>query len=336
MPLFDSYRFSNIYIKNEYYEVNIKDHNDYTIANQFLTEYSDKESTFISYRRELEKLINWAWNIKKVTLIQLCKNDLIEYLDFLKQPPISWIGNSKQRRYITIDNLRLPNTHWRPFVYPKNHPNQYMIKNSSLIESIMILSTFFKFLLNSKYIQSNPVIFLRQELSYKLKSPQLSQVKLSSKQKQLILYFSVELANQNSSKYERTNFILHLIILLGLKPKEIISTKNFTPQMGNFYIKNKKWYLKTSLDRHLEITDVMLQALKRWRKYLSMSPLPAKDDKFPLIPREKGNGGISTQTHLRRLIKPVIDNIILKSQANNGTNINCDLLLNTSFKSIFR
>jgi len=41
---------------------------DFNAARIFLNEYNDNQATFNSYRREVERLLQWAWLIKKKSI----------------------------------------------------------------------------------------------------------------------------------------------------------------------------------------------------------------------------------------------------------------------------
>jgi hypothetical protein len=54
----------------------------------------------------------------------------------------------------------------------------------------------------------------------------------------------------------------------------------------------------------------MLDALKRWRRYLNLSPLPSSADDSALLPKIKGNGPISSTTYIRKLVQTCFDQAI--------------------------
>src|SRR5262245_37700797 len=65
---------------------------DYKQACQFLHAYRGSMETFKSYRREIERLLQWAWFIQNKTLKDLRRNDLEHFLEFCQAPPKEWIG----------------------------------------------------------------------------------------------------------------------------------------------------------------------------------------------------------------------------------------------------
>src|SRR3990167_11269823 len=92
---------------------------DLMVALDFLKQY-DNNATFESYRREVERLIHWAWLIEKKSLLDLKRQDIENYIQFCLDPPKSWIGLKHAYRFISRNGVRTPNPKWRPFVATVN------------------------------------------------------------------------------------------------------------------------------------------------------------------------------------------------------------------------
>src|SRR5579883_806206 len=90
--------------------------NDLSSALDFLTQYNSNKATFEAYRREIERLLQWAWLIRKKSILELNRHDIEEYIQFCLSPPQSWIGTIRVPRFIQRGNMRLANPKWRPFV----------------------------------------------------------------------------------------------------------------------------------------------------------------------------------------------------------------------------
>src|SRR3990167_9854717 len=89
---------------------------DFELTRNFLREYDGNEATYNSYRREVERLLQWAWLIQRKSILNLSRIDLEDYLNFCKSPPLHWIATAKVPRFIEQDGLRVQNAAWRPFV----------------------------------------------------------------------------------------------------------------------------------------------------------------------------------------------------------------------------
>ena len=62
--------------------LNITD--EYNLCKQFLLAYKGSEDTFKSYRREVERLCQWSWLIRKSNIRDLDRSALAEYFDFVQ------------------------------------------------------------------------------------------------------------------------------------------------------------------------------------------------------------------------------------------------------------
>src|SRR3982751_4126832 len=64
---------------------------DYKRSLDFLYAYRGSAETFKSYRREIERLLQWTWFIRTKSLKDLRRIDMETFLEFCKSPPKDWI-----------------------------------------------------------------------------------------------------------------------------------------------------------------------------------------------------------------------------------------------------
>ncbi len=89
---------------------------DFLQALNFLKSYKGSLGTFVSYRRDVERLLHWCTLIANKSLKELKRQDIEEFIHFCQKPPKSWIGVHKVPRFIDENGFRIPNPKWRPFV----------------------------------------------------------------------------------------------------------------------------------------------------------------------------------------------------------------------------
>ena len=82
-----------------------------------------------------------------------------------------------------------------------------------------------------------------------------------------------------------------------LRISELAANLRWMPMMNNFFRDgNSNWWFMTigkgNKQRQVAVSEAMLDALKRWRRYLDLSPLPSPADNSPLLPRTRGKGHI--------------------------------------------
>ena len=304
---------------------------DYSYAFAFLKAYKGSRGTFNAYRREIERLLQWTWNITKKSLKKLTREDMEEYISFCKNPPKTWIGVSKVPRFLEKDGIRLPNTEWRPFVvtiskseYRKG--NKPKIKNYELLDDTIkdmfsILSSFFNYLLQGEYVTTNPISLMRQKSKFIRKQQGSIKIRrLSELQWEYIMSTALQMAENDPNTHERTLFIISALYAMYLRISELAANERWIPLMNSFHRDHDgNWWFTTvgkgNKERKIAVSNAMLKALKRWRKHLSLSPLPSISDKTPLLPKIKGKGAISSVNYIRRIVQSCFDSAI--EQLNN-------------------
>lgn len=300
---------------------------EFDLCVQFLKSYANSKDTYTSYRREVERLLHWAWLICKKNLREITRNDIRDYLHFVSTPPKSWITTKIMTRYfLDPDGLRKPNTEWRPFVakvskVARRHgkePNksEYQLSNKSIEAIFAVLSSMFTFLQQEEYTEVNPIALIRQKKGY-IQRQQTRKVtrKLSRLQWTYVINTAEEMAQENP-QHERTLFLMSAFYLLGLRISELAYAPGRMATMGNFAPDKRGlwWYTtvgKGNKVRDVAVPDELLSALKRYRESLNLSPLPHREEPTPLFPKLKGRLGLSAR-QIRSIVQSVFDRAIEK------------------------
>jgi integrase len=321
LPLFDALAYVS---KNaEYVHLPCpKQQTDFTHVLRFLKSYGGSEGTFNSYRREAERLLHFSWLILNKTLSELRREDIEAFLYFCQQPPKHWIAKHKTPRYIEKNGERIPNSDWRPFVQQIDKVSrkngikpviQHKLSQGSIAEMLAILSTLFNFLIAEEYVYLNPVALIRQKSKFVQRSQQQAPIRrLSMLQWETLMMVVDKLAVKNPLKHERTYFILSLLFGMYLRISELVQNHRHTPTMGDFYKDmHGNWWFQTvgkgNKKRQIAVSDTMLMALKRYRCYLGLTPLPYPGDTHFLLPKIKGSGALTDTAPIRRLIQTCFD-----------------------------
>lgn len=325
LPLFDSIQ----HLHKNLEQVTLPDplyQEDFYHALNFLKSYRGSLGTFNSYRREVERLLQWCWHVKKVMLPQLRRDDIEAYLHFCQNPPKSWIALKKVPRYVEKEGKRQANEAWRPFVVTLSKSarkkglspavDQFKLSQGAVQEIFAILSTFFNFLIAEEYLISNPVALIRQKSKFIRKRQQNAPVRrLSNQQWQTVLEIAEELALENPDKHERTRFMLSLLFGMYLRISELAASDRWMPSMNDFAKdSNGHWWFtcvgKGNKERQIAVSDSMLESLMRWRSFLGLTALPSPADNSPLIPKIRGTGPMSDTAPLRRLVQLCFDKAV--------------------------
>lgn len=299
---------------------------DYKHTYQFLHAYRGSDETYKSYRKEIERLLQWTWFVKKKTLQHLRRDDLEAFLEFCQAPPNDWIGIKHVPRFLTKDGERIVNLEWRPFIATiskKAHrdgqsPNskKYTLSQSALQAIFSILSSFYHYLEQEEYAPGNPVAQIRQKSKFLRKKHSKKSIRrLSELQWAYIIETAEIMAKENPDSHERTLFIMNALFAMYLRISELAASSRWVPQMGHFYRDmDNNWWFKTvgkgNKERDVSVSNAMLEALKRYRHHLKLSSLPSPGETTPLITKVRGKGPLEGTRHIRKIVQYCFDKTI--------------------------
>ena len=293
---------------------------DFLHAHDFLYAYRGSDATFNAYRREVERLLQWSWHIKKCSIKTLTRRDIEDFIEFCQHPPASWVGKHNTSRFIDVAGKRSNNPDWRPFVIAVgkspssalNKNNCYQLSQKALQAIFSVLSSFYNFLLQEDYVDTNPIAQIRQKSKFLRKTQSTSVVRrLSELQWSYVLTAAEALANKDP-QYERTLFIMNALFAMYLRVSELVASKRWQPQMQHFYQDNDgSWWFETvgkgNKHRTIAVSDAMLKALRRYRLSLGLSALPAPGDNTPLVAKIRGPGPVTSTRYIRMLVQQCFD-----------------------------
>lgn len=331
-PLFDTSAFiKKQTLPPSYSTPYVRD--DFIQAKTFLLSYKHVETTFNAYRREVERLLHWSWQIAGKSIQSLKRADIESYIEFCQSPPTEWIGLKKVPRFIQKADRRDPNPDWRPFVATVSKiefregkspdRNQYSFSQKALREIFTICSSFYNFMIQEEYAETNPVLQVKQKSRYFRKTQGKPKIRrLSELQWQYVIETADMMAQENPEHHERTLFMLSALYSMYLRISELAASDRWTPQMGDFYADaDGLWWFVTvgkgNKERHIAVSDTMIKALRRYRSYLGLSPLPPLGDKNPLFSKVASNQPITSISYIRKIVQRCFDRTIERLKSDN-------------------
>lgn len=304
--------------------------NDYRYSAEFLYSYRGQPDTYASYRREVERLLQWSWYIEQKSLPELRRVDIEAYLAFCQSPPEDWIGYKTVARYRQQHGERQPNPDWRPFVIKVSKaefkqgidPQQrdFQLSQKALQAIFSILSSFFNFLIQEEYCEYNPVALIRQKSRYLRKQQGKGVIRrLSELQWSYVIETAALMAQQSPAEHERTLFIMQCLYGMYLRISELAASERWTPQMGDFKVDmDNNWWFSTvgkgNKLRDISVSDAMLNALKRYRESRNLSPLPSPGEQTVLLTKNRGKGPINSTRQIRNIVQNCFDHAIKRMQ----------------------
>lgn len=283
---------------------------DYQYASEFLYSYRGSPDTFSTYRRELEHFLQWCWLLAKKDSASIQREDIEAFVEFTRQPPGNWIGEKNVARFLNRNGERQANPDWRPYVCAEG---VYTCSQSALQSLFSVLSSYFNFLIQEKYVSANPVAQIRQKSKFIRKHQSKGQVRrLSPLQWAVVIETAEELAADEPLMHERTLFIMNALFAMYLRISELVETSRWIPQMGHFQRdpEGNWWFLtvgKGNKEREVSVSNNMLDALRRYRVSRGMTPLPQPGESTPLVHKTRGSGGISSTRQIRGIVQKCFD-----------------------------
>ena len=284
----------------------------------FLVSYNGSKATFNSYRREVERLLQWTWMVRDSTLVDLRRQDLEDYIHFCQSPPKAWVGRKQVARFKNSQGERVPNPDWRPFV--ANETGYFSLSQKSLQALFAVLSTYFNYLLQEDYLRINPVALIRQKSKFLQRNAYQEPVRRISNLQWDYVLESVEKLAEEEPQHERSLFVMRILFGLYLRISELVADERSTPVMGDFHTdQDGNWWLrvvgKGNKARLVTVSDDMIAALRRYRIHLGLSPLPYVGEQSPLVSKLKGRGPVTSTRQIRYLVQSCFDAAYERMQA---------------------
>ncbi|PCH61093.1 MAG: integrase [Gammaproteobacteria bacterium] len=305
---------------------------DFAITRAFLLAYRGSPDTYHSYRREVDRFLQWVYLIAQMPLRQLDREDLENYIRFCQKPPNKWIATKMVSRFLIKDGVKQVNIEWRPFVAKvskeahndgkKPTAKRFRLSDQGVAAILRILSTYFSFLELEGYVESNPVKKIRQKSQFIRKKPTQELIRRLSELQWDYVIETADFMAADDALHERTLFIMSALYGMYLRISELVDTPRWSPMMKHFFQDmDANWWFRTvgkgNKERDITVSSDMLKALKRYRKSQGLSALPSPGDSLPLIPKQKGNGGIGSTRQLRVIVQSCFDTAVLRLRTDN-------------------
>jgi len=296
---------------------------DYQLIKRFLLSYDGSTATFNAYRRDLERLCHWSWLIQKSDIVNLNREQIEHYIRFTQNPPKAWIGLKNVSRFKSRNGERIANPEWRPFVSGVSKKefaagtvpdlNQYAPSHAATKATFTALSSFYDYLVTETVIKTNPVKTIRQKSKFIRKEQHAAPVRrLSNLQWDYLIETADLLAADDPDEHERTLFVITALFGMYLRISELVTDERSAPVMSDFRkdLDGNWWFHVTgkgNKDRTVTVSQDMLKALKRYRRFRSLTALPDSGEMTPLLPKHKGSGPITSTRHVRLIVQQCFD-----------------------------
>ena len=272
--------------------------NDIDAVKAWLARFADTQTTFTSYRKEVERLLLWSVIEAGKPMSSLTHEDLLVYQRFLAdpQPAERWVMKAG-RKWSRFE------PDWRPFAGP--------LAPTSQRQSIIILNTLFSWLVNAGYLAGNPLSLSRQrQRKAKPRITRFLDDELWQEVKATIEAMPRD-TNRASEHFFRVRWLFSLLYICGLRISEV--TEN---TMGGFFCRRDKggeerWWLeitgKGDKTRIVPATNELMVELTRYRRESGLAPYPLPGETTPLLLPIGGKQRALTRSAVHLIVKQVFE-----------------------------
>ncbi|MFO6422486.1 tyrosine-type recombinase/integrase [Motilimonas sp. KMU-193] len=268
----------------------------YSLAIEYLAENRFNANNFKSIRGELNTLFNWLWFVQRVSLAEVDRILLRKFVDFCNDPPLELIAPTSYPYFVNDKQTgeQQINPKWRPFVL--RGEAGYIRKEATLKAQLSLLSGFFLFLADVEYMDKNPAAVLLRRLNVnntRVAESEETDKGLSELQWQWVERMVAQLASQDPDKHMRTKLLFTMLYYLYPRVSEIAARPGFTPLMSHFKKhRSGVWVFhiaksKGGKSRQVPCPPAVLDALKQYRAFLNLPPLPLPNEQTPLFVRHQ-------------------------------------------------
>lgn len=264
--------------------------NDMEAIQVWLAEFHDSPQTQRNYRKEAERLLLWAVLERNKPLSSLSREDCLLYEAFLTdpQPRERWCGQKAPRF----------SPRWRPFLGPLNPASRKI--------ALLIINSLFSYLVKAGYLAGNPLALARRRGRGVQPMRQVERF-LEHDQWQALLAAVDELprdSERDCQHHARAKYLIALLYLLGPRVSEVAghTMSSFVQIRGRWW-----WHVigKGRKEAQVPVNQDMLQALREYRRFYGLAPLPAPDETTPLVLNLKGTDGIGDNM-IYRIVKDLV------------------------------
>jgi integrase len=342
VPLFETLnRFKNLDL--ETFDVELPDvrdflesHDDatgsiasYEAVRLFLSRYPN-ESTYISQRNNIEKLLSWAICVVRKPLTLLSPNDIEDFFNFCSAPPQSWLSLKPEKRFTRTGGRKylsqatyVINTAWRPFIStslqtdessdssPAVDSKDHIYAPVSVSALALACRTFFLFLATEDLITENPMREINRSARYVRSRENYERQTVFSALEWEYLNRAIDHLTTENHRHERTRFIVMSIYHLHLRSSDFQKFSR-TLKMRDFFCDDagRVWLALDTPSAKRQVISVNSEYLDvhlpRYRRYLGIDSVQLGCDPTPLFASHGGRAGLSVR-YVNAVFHEVLD-----------------------------
>jgi integrase/recombinase XerC len=267
----------------------------------WLAEYHDSPHTFRSYRKEAERLLIWATQVRGKPVSSLTREDVIAYEAFLAQPPAIWCDASLARR----------GEHRRLFTGS--------LADRSRQQALGILASLFNYLVHAGYLAGSPFVLQRRRARRGMR-------RTIERYLDRALWNEVlsrvddwpRTTEREAQRYERARWVLRFLYETGLRVSEAAAACG-----GDFRCVRGHWWLrvvgKGGVEGDIPLRDALMADWARYRAFHGLPTVSIDVVASPVILGIAGRASPLTPTAVYQIVKDAFGRVADALQREDGT-----------------
>lgn len=258
----------------------------------WLAEYLDSPHTFRSYRKEAERLLLWATQLRGKAMSSLTREDVLAYEAFLAAPPPTWCDEALARH----------GDHRRLFAGS--------LSEHSRRQALGILAGLFNYLVRAGYLAGTPFA-----LQPRRRGKRGTRRTIERYLDRAIWQEALARVEQwpqthprEKQRYERARWVLRFLHETALRATEAAQACE-----GDFEHRRGRWWLrvtgKSGVEGEVPISDALMTDFARYRSFHGLPIVPIGGSKRPLILGIAGRTDSLTATAIYLVVKDALGRV---------------------------
>lgn len=258
----------------------------------WLAEYRDSPNTFRSYRKEAERLLLWATQVRGKAVSSLTREDVLAYEAFLAAPLPTWCDEAAARH----------GEHRRLFAGP--------LSERSRRQALGILAGLFNYLVRAGYLAGTPFALHPRRRGAR-GAHRVVERYLDRALWQDVLALVEQWPQTHArekQRYERARWVLRFLYETALRASEAAQASEC-----DFLHRRGRWWLhvtgKGGVEGDVPVSDALMTDFARYRTFHGLPAAPGSDSKRPLILGIAGRTTPLTATGVYLVVKDTLGRV---------------------------
>jgi integrase len=271
----------------------IRANDDVAAIGLWLAEYHDSPHTLRSYRKEAERLLLWATQIRGKAVSSLTREDVLAYEAFLAAPLATWCDVALARR----------GDHRRLFAGP--------LSERSRRQALGILASLFNYLVRAGYLAGTPFALQPRRRRGGNGSRRTIDRYLDRALWQDVLTLVERWPRETpreQQRYERARWVLRFLYETALRAAEAADACE-----RDMFIRRGRWWLRVTgkggVEGEVPLSEPLMANFARYRRFHDLPALPAGDSGRPLILGIAGRTAPLTATAVYLIVKEALGRV---------------------------